>query len=538
VINGDRNLRVLRPVWATTAAFAGAAVLYFDLGPPTPFVDDAVYAWYVRSLAAGRGLVSYPDFVPLALTHRLIGVVGTLGHTDLRLLRLTVFAFLVLTAWATYASGRRLGASAGWAAAGALSLAANPIMLSVATSFMTDVVFVGLLMTAVYAGIAWIRDGGSRPLMVAATLLSVGERQVGISAAIAVTAALWIRARRGRGLTGPDQAWLAVLWAGIVALSVLSLRLGARPTASVGSGALTSIAVEGRQLLDWIAFAPGMCGFVFLPFLPAVVLRTRARADGAITPALAGAALVVCIAVVAMIVAGGVLPSGHLNAYGLGPAAVSRYGFGNLRLGHPAGALDKPIVFPWTFLGAIAVASIATSCLAVYCAVRNRTWISTLLEPVTVFLFLCAVVQVPLLALVSHYDRYYLSALAPLMPIAAQRASAWRPHAGSITAVPFVVLGLLVYVVGQQDYEAWQSARDSVARRLYQTVSPENVDAGWETNFQYAWLPAYDQGRQVMGPIRFHLEFARRGDPRPGQDYQSMAPGRIVIAPGEAPTSP
>jgi hypothetical protein len=526
-------------LWAAIAAFTGVAVLYFDLGPPVPFVDDAVYAWYVRSLAAGRGLVSYPDFVPLALTHRVLGLVGTLGHPDLRLLRLTVFPFLLFAGWATYRLARRLGAAPGWSAVAALALAANPITLSLATSFMTDVVFMGLLAVACLFGLSWITASRQQGLMVAATLLAVGERQIGVSAAVGITVALWLRARRGGRLTRADQAWLMALWTGTAVLSALSWRLGAQPTASVGAGLFTSSAVEARQLADWLVFAPGMCGLVFLPFLPVLVRRAiDQRTAGAAWVKVAGVLTAIAVAAVALVGAGGLVPSGHLNLYGLGPQAVSRFGYGSLRLGHPVIQLPKPVVFSPALLLAVSVAGVATSCVALYCAAGRRAWTRSLMDPVVVFLFLTALVQVPLLALVSHYDRYYLSALAPLLPLAAQRASAWSSPGWSAAAAPVIVGGLLLYVVGQQDYEAWQAARDAVARQLYTQVDPASVDAGWETNFQYSWIPAFEAGRKMSAPTRFHLEFAPPGDPRPGRDYSSVSPGRIVVASGEAPVAP
>ena len=109
-----------------------------------------------------------------------------------------------------------------------------------------------------------------------------------------------------------------------------------------------------------------------------------------------------------------------------------------------------------------------------------------------------------------------------------------------------MMIGVAVFAVGESDYQSWQVARDSAARQAYQLAAPARVDAGYEANAVYLEIPLYertghlsrpltswsaDQLPTFLGPDRavFRLFFAPRGDPRPGVDYDSIAPGRIVI---------
>src|SRR5437660_2627919 len=105
---------------ALIAGAAVALVALFDVSSGVEVNDEPVYRWQVEGLLGGRGLITYPGFVPLALTHRLLGAIGTFGHPDIRWLRLTILPFLALTIVAVFILSRRLGATSPWAAVAAL----------------------------------------------------------------------------------------------------------------------------------------------------------------------------------------------------------------------------------------------------------------------------------------------------------------------------------------------------------------------------------------------------------------------------------
>jgi hypothetical protein len=525
---------------ALIGGVALALVAVFDVSSGVEVNDEPVYRWQVEGLLGGHGLVTYPGFVPLALTHRLLGAIGTLGHPDIRLLRLTVLPLLALTVVALFMVSRRLGATSSWAAVAALAVAANPITLSLATSFMTDVVYMGLLALAVLFGLRWLTDGHGRAATVLATTLAIGERQTGLAVVVALALGLAWRARRGRPVTRGDGAWLGAL---VLIAGGLSLAAGvfrAEPLNSLGSGPASAAAAEVRQLANWTVFAPGVAGFMLLPFLPALVNRAR-RLGGVHPVAAAAAALVAALAAGATVVFTSPVAGDYLNRLGLGPTAVSRCCGTVLRLGHAPFAVDKPpLLAPW-LLALIAASAVAGAVLLVYCLVHPAARAGFSLDERAVFLLVCALLQVLLLAQVGHYDRYFVASLLPLLPLLAAAASRWTRGMAALAAVPILLVFVVLYAAGEQDYLAWQGARDTVARGLRAQVGNDAVDAGWESNMRYSWIPAHEQGRDfdvVNVPIRFHLEFARPGDPRPGRDYSSVAPGRIVYVEGLAPLPP
>jgi hypothetical protein len=132
---------------------------------------------------------------------------------------------------------------------------------------------------------------------------------------------------------------------------------------------------------------------------------------------------------------------------------------------------------------------------------------------------------------------------ALLIPVLAALASrTTRPRLALGWALAVAVAGLVLYAVGQQDYEAWQAARDEASRIAYQHVPPDQVYAGYEPQALYVAIPEYDQlgpnadvnGMRnflILGPAspRIVLNFAAADDPRPGVSYGSLASGRIVI---------
>jgi hypothetical protein len=213
--------------------------------------------------------------------------------------------------------------------------------------------------------------------------------------------------------------------------------------------------------------------------------------------------------------------------------------------------LSKPQIFPiWAFipLEAAAVAAVVGMIW------RHRLWQPGSRQPASWLLLLLALTQFlpTLLVIYVGIDRYYLPVIAPLVPLAAVAASrTLRPGLALGYAALAIVAGLSFYAVGEQDYEAWQQARDQAARLAYQQVDPLQVNAGYEANAVYGEIPYYDRTGQdlsnlgVTGAYDFsldgpqhpalRLEFAPYDDPRPGVSYTSLASGRVVIVPATPP---
>jgi hypothetical protein len=106
-----------------------------------------------------------------------------------------------------------------------------------------------------------------------------------------------------------------------------------------------------------------------------------------------------------------------------------------------------------------------------------------------------------------------------------------------VAVLALLALGVAFYVVGEQDYQAWQGARDAAAKQAYQRIQPARVEAGYEAVATYAAVPDFlHTGKVTIDPINLipespiaRLEFAGPDDPRPGASYSSLSPGRIVI---------
>jgi len=510
-----------------TLAVAGlAALTIFDLSPPLAFNDDWMYSWSVRQLVAGHGLHSFPESTALALVQVLWGAAFSLGHADQRLLRLSVVPLVFLTGWCTYQLARRLGADRFWSLVAGAALLASPLFMANATTFMSDNVYVGLMMAVALTGVAWISSGRWRWLCVALLVLAPLQRQVGIALIPALTLGLllWKRPTWGRS----DSLALAAIWTLPAAALLAAGRL-------VVSEPLYSV-VGPSQLNPWHAIfpLPAMLGLALIPFGAALAFRPKAptlpsprggwkNAESGWSLAWAGLGVVGAVGCLVDLAQFGMTFPGNV---------LSSLGFTAILSG------SKPPIFPGPVFRVLEIAAVATFVLLL--VLRRRSWTPRGLGPDGVVLVLISASQfLPLLAVqLFIYDRYFLAVAAPLIPvIAAAAARANYQGAARAWATAAIAGGLLLYVVGEQDYLAWQAARDRAALLAYQTTPPDQVQAGFEANAVYVELPRYERTGHadlfaILGPTnpKITLLFASASDPRPGVSYWSLAPGRIVLA--------
>jgi hypothetical protein len=512
-----------------TLALAGlAALVIFDLSPPLAFNDDWMYSWSVRQLVAGHGLHSFPESTALALAQVLWGAAFSLGHADQRLLRLSIVPLVVLTGWCTYLLARRLGADRFWSLVAGAALLASPLFMANATTFMSDNFYVGLAMAVALTGVAWISSGRWRWLCVALIVLAPLQRQVGIALIPALTVGLllWKRPTWGRA----DSLALAMIWTLPAAALLVAGRL-------VVSEPLYSV-VGSSQVNPWHAIfpLPAMLGLALIPFGAALAFRPAAptlpspRCGGEKT---LGRESVWSLAWAGLGVVGAIGCLVDLAQFGMTfPGNVlSSLGFTAILSG------SKPPIFPGPVFRALEIAAVATFVLLL--VLRRRSWTPGGLGPDALILVLISVSQfLPLLAVqLFIYDRYFFPVVAPLIPvIAAVAARAHYQRAARTWAMAAIAGGLLLYVIGEQDYLAWQAARDRAALLAYQATPPDQVQAGFEANAAYVELPTYERTGHadlfaILGPAhpQITLVFASASDPRPGVSYWSLAPGRIVL---------
>ena len=502
-------------VWAL-AATGLLLLVIFDLSSRLAFNDDWMYAWSVRQLVSGHGLRAFPESTALALPQVVWGALFSLGHPDPRLLRLSVVPVVTLTAWITFVLARRLGADRFWSAVAGATLLAMPLFMANATSFMTDNVFVGVVMGVALTSVTWVTQGKWRWLCVALLVVASLERQVGLALIPAVSMGLamsrrhtWIRA---------DTAALVAIWVLPVTAVVAAGRL------VIGQALYAPTELFHLQVGHAVFPLPAMLGLGLIPYGAALLLRPRmpGRENGW---SVASAALGVIGALGCLV---------DLARFGMiFPGNVfSPLGFAAILEG------AKPPIFPGPLFQAIEMAAVITFVMLL--VVRRRWWNPAAIPPDAVLLVLVSAAQfLPLLVVqVFIYDRYFLPVIAPLVPLVAVIATgAARQPAARAWATVALAGGLILYAAGEQDYLAWQGARDRAARTAYQLAPPDQVQAGFEANAVYVELPKYERtGRAdlfaILGPEhpRITLRFAPASDPATGVSYSSLNPGRIVLA--------
>jgi hypothetical protein len=381
---------------------------------------------------------------------------------------------------------------------------------------MSDNFYVGLVMAAAVTGVAWIMGGRWRWLCVALLITAPLQRQVGLALVPALTLGLLLWKRPT--WTRSDSLAVVAIWILPAAALVVAGRFAVdQPLYSVVGPSQYNI---GHAIFP----LPAMLGLALIPFLVALALRPAApsRESGW---SLMSAALGIVGAVGCLV---------DLLQFGMTfPGNVfSPLGFAAILSG------SKPPIFPSPVFRAIEIAAVTTFVLLF--VLRRRWWTPRAHPPDALLLVIISALQfLPLLAVQWFiYDRYYFPVIAPLIPlVAALAARANHQAAAKAWATAAVAAGLTLYVVGQQDYVAWQVARDRAAHLAYQTASPDQVQAGFEANAVYVELPSYERtGRAdffaILGPAhpQVTLDFAPAGDPRPGVPYSSLAPGKIVLA--------
>jgi hypothetical protein len=224
-----------------------------------------------------------------------------------------------------------------------------------------------------------------------------------------------------------------------------------------------------------------------------------------------------------------IFPGANFGIHGLGPTYL---------------AGPKPRVFSATAYSVLELG--VTITYLIILARRRRLWTPRLLRTEGVWLVALAISQLLLIPATIPIDRYYLPVVAPLVPLLLARLHPVNTPVATgvgIRAATLVLMaaGLGLYVVGQQDHEAWASARDRAALDAYQRARPLQVDAGYEANAEYMALPAFDATGHLPAGVDYlyvrpphpvlKLLFAAPNDARPGVSYWSVAPGKIIVQP-------
>jgi hypothetical protein len=511
------------------AAVAVLLVVYFDLQSNFPYVDEYARRWSLEHFVDGHGLVSlgFSTDIP----ESVLALPAALLHWEPRFWRLAGIPFVVVSGVFSFVIAQRLGASRFWSAMSAALVIAGPVSLFLATGMMTETGYIGLLMAALWASICWVTDGKRIGWVVVLLVLCTLQREQGVTIAPLVTLGLLLNGR-SRPLRRVDVLGLALLWVAALLTYEALVRFQGAGIGQVYVRSGTA-ANHVRDVIFAVTAVPILAGFFLLPFLVALLGGRERRArdsrwEGAIEMVAVVVALIgiVWAALAARFQFYKWFVGDIWTPLGLGPISVGGV---------------KPVVLPfWLFLS-VALLSLLTT--AVLLIVRRTSWRPSNLGLGGGLLVIAALLQFAVIPLHGDvFDRYYVLVFAPLIPLLAVLAT--RAGAGTAAkawALGALTAGVLFFAVGEQDYQAWQTALDKTANLAYASYAVDDVNAGWEEYSVHVHLPAVDDRTGLLPTqIREHpsavLEFASTNDRRLGFTYNSIAPGKVVIKVNPSPT--
>lgn len=513
-------------------------IVYFDLGTPLPFNDDWLYAWSAQHISLD-GIQRLPWQFGTAYPQAVWGWLTTFGQAQEPYLRLTILPFVLLAAVSSYRIARTLGADKLWSGMAAVALLTTPVYLNLSTSFMSDVPYCALMLAAADAGVRWVQDGNARGQFVAWTALAILQRQVGAGIVAALTLALLL-GWRSRRPGSRDLIWLGATWVAVFAITLGPVVLGLRTQIEQSYLDLV-LNSQGAYLQRAWEYLPAMLGIFLIPFAAGILFQRR----GAESLPLRSPRNLITLVAVALGGIGLFAAIGQLTSrQEIFPGDIwSRAGYVITSRG------TKPSVYPEGVWLVVEVAAIGSA--AILLLLRARSWAKISILPAAMFLLIAAAVQMVEIMLTFTFDRYYLVPAALLVPVVATIASrSALPRVALAWAMLASLAGLSMHVVAQQDYEAWQVARDKAARFAYQFAAPETVLVGYEPYAVYVVVPEYERDNSIdvnsatnfliNGPdhARIVVVYALADDPNPGFTYDSVAPGKIVILglpPGTSP---
>lgn len=504
-------------VAALTIIQLGAIAVFDVAARELPLNDDWVYAEPAVRLATGHGLRLFPEVAVPAIPQIVLGAAAWALHPSMALLRLEALLFATAAVALVVVLSINLGADIFWALLAGGALAAYPIFAGVSASFMTEPMYLALLLGSAVLGLAWIRDGRCTAWLLPVLLVAALDRQhaLGIPAALTVAVLMMGSRRERRDLVLLAGCWL-VTGAGLVFPVIANLatpRMGFR-VSTAGHSSLNLV-------LPALAYTPRLLGLLAVPF--GLVLARVAWEDRPGLPVLLVTLATAGLGLLSLLLADGTRGTYLTNA-GLGPVSLPG---------------DKPLLLV-AVLPALKVMSVAAFTALVAAAFRRRRDLA--LSPSLVFLLVLALTQAAPMLTFSVYDRYYLPVLAILLPFAAVVATAGVPRAAEITwaAAALLLLGA-IFMAGQQDFLAWQAARDQLAHQVMAARPGSSFFGGYETYGSYTLAPRFEAGRysgptgpdlpSFVGPpnSEFSLAISGPGDGRPGLTYSSLAAGRIVL---------
>ena len=463
-----------------------------------PLNDDWIYAQAVQGILEDGHFSGHPYSTALLVVQAYWGALfcSVFGFSFV-VLRCSTLVLWLAGAWAAARCGKECGLSRGPALLAGVVVLANPLVINLSYTFMTDVPFLAL---SAFSGLfflralrepkwQWVALGSA----IAAAAFFVRQFAVLVPAAYAVTVSVqWLRTRSK--ISWPYVGALAIPW--VVAAVLLPMV----PSAAGELGHTWDPDVLGKdmgaRISGGIRFvlicAMYLCLFLF-PIILAGVLRRRPQ-DG--LSAGARWSIFAGLFASALYIVHGEAP-GRMPFYVL-YNMIYDFGVGPLTLRglYQSGALWRPVqIGDWwwvpTLIG-IGLACIVLRDLASRSVVMIFGSIGVELEPDAqrarqeLFLLIWGAFIVVALFnpwLPVRFDRYLIAAVVPVGVLltcwmGTPRKGGWMlAGAGCVLLYGFSVVCL-------QDYMAWNTARWTALERLATThgVPDERIDGGYEFN--------------------------------------------------------
>ncbi|MDE1918348.1 MAG: glycosyltransferase family 39 protein [Sphingomonadales bacterium] len=468
-----------------------------------PTNDDWVYGLAVQSILRGHGFALPSPATANVIAQAYWGALFCLPFGfSFTALRFSTLVLAVGGSFATYGLTREGGGTRQLAWLAALTLMLNPIQLTLANGFMTDVPFVSLT-----AGSLWLFARAQRPgkqgllgwaLLLA--LISVMVRQLGLIFVLAIGLAHVARERSPRSimialggmLTGVVmhlwfQHWL--LASGRTPLIVAGTFRDVAP--AINMTFLQDLIGQAFQILPYI-------GWVAAPLYLATGFANLRRQLAAQSP-LALVLLLVLLAdeVVLYWQDGPVMPDfgNVLMASGVGPLTLrDTYLLGlNEPSVPPLLSLAWPVLLVLgTITGAAAITQavlrIAAICAGLIRGQRDHAAPLDIAALVVILLYCAAVALIGVH--LQAFDRYMIVLIPPFALLMAR-----LPLAGTgwQMAAAFLLLGQGGFAVcATHDYLAWQRGRQAATQGLEAAgVRPTAIDGGYEYNGRHLYRSDY-----------------------------------------------
>ncbi len=532
---------LLAAVWAVM-------IVVIDPRGDFPLNDDWAYAGSVQTLL-NEGVFRLPGWAGMTLiTQTLWGALVTeifsFSYAVLRASTLLLGGACIV---GTYLLARQLRAARGVALLAALVLAANPLFVVLAFSFMTDVPTLALML---YALLAFGRalQSGSRAAWAVGTVVTVAAvlcRQPGLAVAMALVATAALRP--------PDRRrWLALatvsLLAGAGALwgfQIVMQAYGSPPGEAYSSqgGFLLRLWTMGPSgalpiLIGNLFTAVLYSGLFLLPLLivcaaSAIPMRRSWwRWDRAIQVA------TLAVGALALWSSGKPLPMrpNVLIASGLGPITLNDV--------YIRGIANDPILPPAFWWTATAVGVLGAALLvAQSVAAAGRVWrerrlVAAPAAPVRTLLLATVLIYVAAACAAVQFDRYFVP-LVPMLGLALLPPDAGRGVTrGRWIAAALPLILLAAYgVAGTHDYLAWNRARWQALRQLEtQGIAARQIDGGLEFNAPLFYVEGRS-GRGRSGRSWWWVaddEYMITMGPVPGYDVAQRVPYPRWLPPGDA----